>query len=422
MGFSTNYSFGNNDWIGFSSKGGTDATIVKYDNNGEVVWKNNFGGSSDDSYYSVTAGSDGIVAVGRSLFESFGNGDWTSITGKGGRDAIIVKYNHNGEVVWKKNFGGSDNDSYESVIVVSDGIVAAGNSYSASFENGDWEGVSGKGDYDAIIVKYNPDGEVVWNKNFGSAGYDYYNSITVVSDGIVVGGRSESNSFGNNDWSGVEGKGGVDAIIVKYNPIGEVVWKKNFGGEGYDGFTSVTAVSDGIIAVGNSVINNAGGTGDWAGYQGNGGSDAIIVKYNQDGEVVGKNNFGGNDADLFTSTITVSNGIIVVGHSGANSFGTHDWAGISGKGCTDAVIVKYSTQEDFFSDGSGTENDPYIIYTAEELAQLATFVNEGNTQYNDKHYKLGKWIDLSNYQSGTGWIPIGESEAKSFNPHYSSRA
>jgi len=64
-----------------------------------------------------------------------------------------------------------------------------------------------------------------------------------------------------------------------------------------------------------------------------------------------------------------------------------------------------------FSGGNGTENNPYIITTPAQLAQLATLVNEGNTDYNDKHYKLGNDLDLSeygeNFNDGAGWIPIG---------------
>jgi len=60
-----------------------------------------------------------------------------------------------------------------------------------------------------------------------------------------------------------------------------------------------------------------------------------------------------------------------------------------------------------FSGGTGTEDNPYIISTPAELAQLATYVNNGNTSYNNKYYKLDNHIDLSDYQSGEGWTPIG---------------
>jgi len=60
-----------------------------------------------------------------------------------------------------------------------------------------------------------------------------------------------------------------------------------------------------------------------------------------------------------------------------------------------------------FSGGNGTESNPYIITTSSQLAQLATYVNNGNTAYNDKHYKLGNDLDLSEYQTQGGWKPIG---------------
>ena len=62
----------------------------------QTAWKSNFGGSGNDIYNSITAVSDGIIAVGYSAAASFGNGDWTGVTGKGSTgnfsDAVIVKY------------------------------------------------------------------------------------------------------------------------------------------------------------------------------------------------------------------------------------------------------------------------------------------------------------------------------------------
>jgi len=64
-----------------------------------------------------------------------------------------------------------------------------------------------------------------------------------------------------------------------------------------------------------------------------------------------------------------------------------------------------------FGGGSGTENDPYMITNAKQLAQLATYVNAGDTHYNDKHYKLNNDISLLDYRIGTGWTPIGNEYA-----------
>ncbi|KAF5065726.1 S-layer homology domain protein [anaerobic digester metagenome] len=61
--------------------------------------------------------------------------------------------------------------------------------------------------------------------------------------------------------------------------------------------------------------------------------------------------------------------------------------------------------------GDGTETAPYQISTAAQLAKLAELVNAGDTNYNDKYYKLTADLDLSAYgegwNSGKGWIPIG---------------
>ena len=64
-----------------------------------------------------------------------------------------------------------------------------------------------------------------------------------------------------------------------------------------------------------------------------------------------------------------------------------------------------------FSGGDGSESTPYLITMPVELAQLATFINEGNVDYTTKYYRLENNIDLSaygaGYNGGAGWIPIG---------------
>jgi len=92
-GWKTSSNVNSGDWEDIQGKGGTDGIIVKYDNLGNVVWKNNFGGSGHDGFESVTAVPNGVVAVGYSRRDSFGTGDWTDVTNKGVfADAIIVKY------------------------------------------------------------------------------------------------------------------------------------------------------------------------------------------------------------------------------------------------------------------------------------------------------------------------------------------
>jgi len=359
VGYSESGSFGNGDWTDIAGKGGVDAIVVKYDNAGSVIWKKNFGGENTDYYISVTAVPDGIVAVGYSESGSFDNGDWTDIAGKGGVDAIVVKYDNDGSMVWKKNFGGNNNDYYISVAAVPDGIVAVGMSEFGSFGNGDWVDVTGKGSNDAIIVKYDNAGNVVWKKNFAFFAYTQFSSVAAVSDGIVAVGFCSQASPPSNP----------DAIIVKYNNDGNVVWEKRFGGVGSDFYESVTAVSDGIIAVGYS-NHYSFNTGDWVGISAKGNNellrDATIVKYSNNGNVVWKKNFGGFDDDLYSSVVAVPDGIVAVGYSRTGSFGNSDWVGVAGKGNFDAVIVKYNDAGNVVlkKNFGGSHDDHYFSITS----------------------------------------------------------
>jgi len=58
---------------------------------------------------------------------------------------------------------------------------------------------------------------------------------------------------------------------------------------------------------------------------------------------------------------------------------------------------------DGFAGGTGTEDDPYLIATAEQLAYLAKTVNNDGNNYKDKHFKLQQDIDLARYD----WVAIG---------------
>ena len=78
------------------------------------------------------------------------------------------------------------------------------------------------------------------------------------------------------------------------------------------------------------------------------------------------------------------------------------------------------------SGGTGTFDDPYIVASAEELAEIATRVNSGteasgvifpngNPGYADQYFLLDKDLDLSDY---TPWMPISIPGEKIFFGHF----
>jgi len=406
VGVSAEDSFGTGSWAGISGKGNDDAAIVKYDSNGNVIWAKNFGGLGNDNFESVISVDGGYIAVGMSGANSFGNGNLTGVTGNGGNDAIMVKFDTNGSVVWAKNFGGKDNDQFTSVTAVGNGYVAVGYSGSASFGNGSLTGITGKGGEDAIMVKFDTNGSVVWVKNFGGKDDDRFTSVTADSSGYVAVGYSGQSSFGNGNWAGVSGKGNEDAIMVKFDVNGNILWNSSFGGKDDDQFTSVTTGDSGYVAIGTSGANSFG-SGDWTGTYGMGGMDAIIVNFDSDGSVVWKNLFGwgnddilysitafdggylatgsvqgvpasnidavlvrfdasgtvmwgkyfaGNGIDAFTSVVAAGDGYVVVGYSYLTSFGNGDWVNVTGHGNYDATIVEFGSNPSSNPGGNPSSN------------------------------------------------------------------
>jgi len=307
------------------NKGRSDAIIAKYSASGALEWNRNFGGRSHEIFYSVAPTSDGgYIAAG---YSSSTDGDLVG-KNKGNGDAVVVKYDANGTLEWNKNFGGNRDDVFYSIATIADGgYIAAGTSFST---NGDLVGVN-QGWGDAVIVKLSSDGAVEWSNNFGGSMDDYFRSVVSTPDGgYAVVGYSESI---DGDLTGLD-RGDCDAIIVKYRSDGALEWKRSFGGDGYDRFESVALMSDGgYVAAGYSDSENGDLTGLNKGY-----TDAVIVKFSPDGTLEWNRNFGGGNADSFSSITMGSDGGYVAAGWSDSSDG--DLTELN-RGYEDAIIVKY---------------------------------------------------------------------------------
>ena len=84
-------------------------------------------------------------------------------------------------------------------------------------------------DGNAIIVKYDKDGNLLWQKSWGGNFLDGFKSVFQTEDsGFIVFGYSTS-----TDIEGLPNKGYDDAIIVKYDKDGNLLWQKSWGGKNY---------------------------------------------------------------------------------------------------------------------------------------------------------------------------------------------
>ena len=153
--------------------------------------------------------------------------DAITLTGHGDYDWFIAKYDTNGSVVWAKNAGGTAGDMAHGVA-----LDNSGNVYVAGFFSGtmtvDGVTVSSTGLYDILLAK-NSDGTLVWLKRAGGTGADIAHGIVVDSAGniSIVGEFQNTASFDSNS---IVALGLGDAFIAKYDSNGNNLWVRRGGG------------------------------------------------------------------------------------------------------------------------------------------------------------------------------------------------
>ncbi|MDH3892806.1 MAG: hypothetical protein OEV49_17220 [candidate division Zixibacteria bacterium] len=113
---------------------------------------------------------------------------------------------------WEKTYGGHEPDDAISVAQADDSGYATIGSTSSY----------GAGDGDVYLVRTDAWGDTVWTQTYGGSGYDHGSDIVASSDGgWVIAGHTASMT-----------PQGWDAYVLKVDSIGNLIWQKNFGGEG----------------------------------------------------------------------------------------------------------------------------------------------------------------------------------------------
>jgi len=246
-----------------------DVYILKLDMNGNLLWQKTFGGAGEDAALSIQQTKDGGYIVA-GVTKSFGAGDF---------DVYILKLDADGNLVWQKTFGGTDEDVAYSVQQTKDGgYVVAG--YTRSF---------GGSDKDVYILKIDENGELIWEKTFGGKYDDVALSIQQTNDGgYIASGTS----------------------ILKLDADGNLVWQKTY----YGVFKSIQQTKDGGYIV--AGYTNSFGAGE---------DDVYILKLDADGYLTWQKTFGGSSDDKAGSIQQTSDGgYIVAGYTKSFGAGERD--------------------------------------------------------------------------------------------------
>jgi hypothetical protein len=144
-----------------------------------------YGGSGQDGATDVMPTSDGgYIMAG---YTESNDGDVSSNHGR--QDAWIVKLDKDGNIQWQKTLGGSDADNAYSIAITSEGdYVLTG---STSSNDGDISGNHGQ--QDAWVVKLDQQGNTLWQKTIGGTNDYRAFHITTTLNGYIIAGYSKSN-------------------------------------------------------------------------------------------------------------------------------------------------------------------------------------------------------------------------------------
>jgi hypothetical protein len=248
----------------------TDIYVVKYDSSGNVVWATSAGGTSNDIGYRISNGGNGNVFLTGSFnspFIIFGTDTLTN-TSAPNSDIFAVKYDSSGNVVWATSAGGPYNDIGYGISNDGNGnAFMTGYFSNSSITFGSFT-LTNAGGRDIFVVKYDPLGNVLWAASMGGASDDIGYSISAEANGnVYVSGSMYSGTLTFGSITVAPPSGSIDPMfIVKYDSNGNALCASALASGG-DDQNAVSA--DGF---GNAYI-----TGDFAVITFIVGSDTLIL-------------------------------------------------------------------------------------------------------------------------------------------------
>lgn len=204
--------------------GGIDAFLAKFNQNGVRQWGTYFGGANDDFGYEIDCDSqDNIYFVGGTsssnniYFNSGFQSTPTSID-----DGFVVKFENNGSVIWGTYIGGNEADYLYGVKnYLDDGVLITGMTQSAeniATPGAFLDGLAGQ--YDALVMKLSPSGDLQWGTYYGGTQSDESHGIAInpTNAYFTIAGSTMSNTgiASVNSFQENYGGGNFDAFIAKF--------------------------------------------------------------------------------------------------------------------------------------------------------------------------------------------------------------
>jgi hypothetical protein len=298
-------------------------------NDDQVTFVKTYGGSKNDSAQSVTATTDGgYIILG------YTQSNDNDITDKQDEsfDYWVLKFDATDQLQWQKTYGGSLDDRGSDIIQTSDGGYAI---LGYSFSN-DGDATENAGLQDYWLVKLDANGNISWEKSFGYQGADSGITMTETNDqGFLVTGILDVTASGGegNSSRNANRHAGGDYWALKLDISGNLEWSHYFGGNFTDTPYGVVQTDDnGYIVVGSSDSEDTDISSNIGTY------DFWVIKISESGDLVWEKSFGGSQIDEARAIVKTNDGNYII--AGDTRSSDNDVS--QNKGAADLWFIKIS--------------------------------------------------------------------------------
>ncbi|MDC6390833.1 hypothetical protein PP182_19260 [Maribacter sp. PR1] len=276
---------------------------------GKVEWVKNFGGSGEDTGQSIIQTIDGGYAI--LGFSNSVDGDLQYKTLEV-NDYWLLKLDAEGNLQWNQTYGGSKDDRGQSLVQTFDGGYAL-TGYAMS---DDGDGSVNQGFHDNWLLKLDASGAIEWEKSFGFSGHDHSYDILQTDDGgffftgflDITSARADGNTEKGNTLT----RHGVGEFWgTKIDASANLQWRGYFGGSNNDRSHAVVRSEDGgFVMAGFSESDDF----DISSTQGS--YDYWLVKIDGQGNFLWERSFGGSGIEIsYDIDNTLDGGYVVAGNS-----------------------------------------------------------------------------------------------------------
>lgn len=237
--------------------------------------------------------------------------------------AIILKYDLDGDLIFEKEFNGYDNTKFSSIFATGDGYVVVGTGEQDDKRIG-------------VLVKYHTDGTLDWKKKFSDEDNIKFNDVIMTSDFIYVVGSKNTNQ----------------GLIAKYDMEGNLLDTVIHDGISSYGFSSVAFINSSLVVTTGKQVDDSK-------------TDAMLVRYDLDLNYLNEETHKLKDSSFFRKVIVDSNqDLLVLGTAREikkDEVIHHSFIGKYRSNLEKAQVVNYYNETDDYLTDIAIFDDNYLV-------------------------------------------------------------